>query len=259
MSRIQSAFEKGERKLLSIYCTAGFPNGDSTSEVILALQRHGADFIELGIPYSDPLADGPVIQQSSAMAIANGMTLQRLLDDLEELKEQVKIPVILMGYLNSLLQYGFEKFCAAASAAGVSGLIIPDMPLVEYERRYKNVLLQYDLDFSFLVSPETPESRVRQLDAASSGFLYAVSSSSITGSGVDANSVEGYLQRLRQMQLQNRIMVGFGISDRASFESATRYADGGIIGTAYIRAIKEATDIDAATKEFIHGIVGEKK
>jgi len=259
MSRIQSAFTNVNRKLLSIYCTAGFPKLESTPEVILALQRHGADFIELGIPYSDPLADGPVIQQSSAKAIANGMTLQRLLNDLQEIKDGITIPVILMGYLNSLLQFGFEKFCAAASAAGVSGLIIPDMPLLEYERTYKEQLQEYNLDFAFLVSPETTELRIRQLDAASSGFLYAVSSSSITGSGVDMNAVEDYLRRLQQMQLKNRIMVGFGISDRASFESATRYADGGIIGTAYIRAIQDAADIDVATKEFIQGIVGEQK
>lgn len=254
MGRIAALFERKKHRVLNVYCTAGFPQLGSTLPVLKALQRHGADLVELGMPYSDPLADGPVIQASSAMALKNGMNLSLLLAQLKECRKEITLPLILMGYLNPLLQYGFEKFCRDASEAGVDGLIIPDIPLYSFYDEFQPVLKQYGLDLIFLVTPETPEDRIRQLDAASSGFLYAVSSSSTTGSGQDLSGLDGYLEKLEAMNLRNPVMVGFGIKDKESFDVATKHAAGAIIGSAYIKAIEKAEDLDKATKEFLEGI-----
>lgn len=255
MSRLKKLFEKKNRDVLNVYCTAGFPALESTLPVIKALQQNGADIIELGMPYSDPLADGPVIQHSSAIAIQNGMTIAKLFEQLESLRTIVPdIPVILMGYLNPILQYGFEKFCSRCSAVGVDGLIIPDIPMFEFEQEYRRFVEQYGLDFIFLITPETSEERIRNLDTLSSGFLYAVSSSSLTGSNKDFSSVEGYLKRLQEMNLKNPFLVGFGIKDRSTFETACKYANGAIIGSAYIREIEKSSDIDADTRSFLNGI-----
>lgn len=256
MSRITELFKRKSNRVLNVYCTAGFPRLDSTLEVMAALQGGGADLIELGMPYSDPLADGPVIQASSTVALANGMTLTKLFEQLSEMRKTVKVPVLLMGYMNPVLQYGFEKFCEAAAKAGVDGLILPDLPIYEFETEYGPVMRRYGLDFVFLVTPETSEARIRQVDALSSGFLYAVSSSSTTGKDKDMNVQEGYFERLRSMDLRNPVLVGFGIRDKATFEAATRHANGAIIGTAYIKALEGATDIAAATKKFLSGILG---
>ena len=223
-------------------------------EVMKALQESGADLIELGMPYSDPLADGPVIQASSGQALANGMTLTKLFEQLENFRSEIKIPLALMGYLNPLLQFGFEKFCAEAARVGVDGLIIPDIPMHEYQQEYKAVVEANGLNFIFLVTPETSEERIRQLDALSSGFLYAVSSSSITGSDKNFSEVETYLQRLQHMNLKNPVLVGFGIKDKQTFDAACSYANGAIIGSAYIKAIEDAGDIGAATKQFIESV-----
>lgn len=181
MSRIGELFKQKQQRVLNVYCTAGYPHLDSTIEVMKSLQENGADLIELGMPYSDPLADGPVIQASSAVALANGMTISKLFAQLKDFRKEVQVPVVLMGYLNPVLQYGFERFCAEAAAIGIDGLIIPDIPVYEFETEYKAVVKRYGLDFIFLVTPETPEARIKQIDALSSGFLYAVSSSSSTG------------------------------------------------------------------------------
>jgi tryptophan synthase alpha chain len=218
MSRIGELFKRKQQRILNVYCTAGYPQLESTVDVMRALQMHGADLIELGMPYSDPLADGPVIQASSAVALDNGMTISRLFDQLKDFRKDFQVPVVLMGYLNPVLQYGFERFCADAASVGVDGLIIPDIPVYEFERDYKEVIERYGLDFIFLVTPETPEERIRKIDALSTGFLYAVSSSSITGSDKDFSAVEAYLQRLKAMNLSNPILVGFGIKDKETFE-----------------------------------------
>jgi tryptophan synthase alpha chain len=181
MSRIEQLFQHKHQKILSIYCTAGYPKLNSTLEVMQALESFGADMIELGIPYSDPLADGPVIQMSSAQALQNGMTIQKLFEQLQQLRTFISLPVILMGYMNPVLQYGFEKFCAHAAACGVDGLILPDLPEYEFETEYAHILKKHKLNFIFLITPETSEERVKKLDSLSSGFLYAVSSSSTTG------------------------------------------------------------------------------
>lgn len=247
-------FEKKKNNVLNIYCTAGYPHLDSTVGVMKCLQENGADLIELGMPYSDPLADGPVIQASSARALQNGMTLPVLFEQLEQFRKEIRVPVILMGYLNPLLQYGFESFCAKAAEVGIDGLIIPDIPMYEYENEYRELIKKYGLDFIFLVTPETPAERVRRLDELSSGFLYAVSSSSITGSEKDFSPVEDYLKRLKEMKLKNPVLVGFGIKDRASFRGACTYASGAIIGSAYIKAL-ENNDTETATRNFMEGIL----
>jgi tryptophan synthase alpha chain len=256
MSRIKELFQRKNSRVLNVYCTAGFPRLDSTVEVMKALQDGGADLIELGMPYSDPLADGPVIQASSSVALTNGMTIAGLFKQLAMMRDRViTVPVLLMGYMNPVLQYGFEKFCAAAAAVGVDGLIVPDLPMYEFETEYGPVMRKYGLDFVFLVTPETSGERIRQLDALSSGFLYAVSSSSTTGKDKDMGEQEAYFARLKAMNLRNPVLVGFGIKDRATFDTASRHANGAIIGTAYIRAIEGASDIGAATKKFLSGIL----
>lgn len=258
MSRIGELFKKKRTNVLSVYCTAGFPKLDSTLEVMNALQDSGADLIELGMPYSDPLADGPVIQASSTKALENGMTLAILLEQLAGMRQSIQIPVLLMGYMNPILQFGFEKFCKAAAETGIDGLILPDLPIYEFETDYSAVIRKYGLDFVFLVTPETSPERIKKVDALSTGFLYAVSSSSTTGKDKDMGSQEAYFERLEKMRLRNPVLVGFGIRDRASFETACRHANGAIIGTAYIKAIeqaKETKDLEEATKKFLNGIL----
>src|SRR6201991_4279777 len=203
MSRISELVKKKSKKVLNVYCTAGFPRLDSTLEVLKALEENGADLIELGMPYSDPLADGPVIQASSSKALENGMTLSPLFSQLKTMRPAIRVPVLLMGYMNPVLQYGFEKFCADAAALGVDGLILPDLPIYEFETEYGPVIKKYGLDFIFLVTPETSPERVRKVDALSSGFLYAVSSSSTTGKDKDLNDQQVYFERLEKMKLRN--------------------------------------------------------
>ena len=255
MSRINELFKKKKEKVLNVYCTAGYPQLNSTREIMRALQDNGADLIELGIPYSDPLADGPVIQASGSKAIQNGMTVSKLFEQLKDFRKEINIPVILMGYTNQVLQYGFERFCADAENLGIDGLIFPDLPMYEYENEYKDIIKKHNLDFIFLVTPETSEERIRKLDGLSSGFLYAVSSSSTTGKEKDFSVTEKYLQKLQAMNLTNPVLVGFGIKDKQSFEAACKYANGAIIGTAYIKALENAADVKEATKQFLNKIL----
>ena len=255
MSRIDQLFKKKSNRILNVYCTAGYPELNSTLEVIKALQNNGTDLIELGMPYSDPLADGPVIQASSTKALQNGMTISKLFEQLKDLRKEIQLPVVLMGYLNPLLQFGFEKFCSKAAEVGLDGLIIPDIPIYEYENEYSEIVKKYGLDFIFLVTPETSEERIKRLDSLSSGFLYAVSSSSITGSDKDFSAVENYLQKLKKMNLKNPVLVGFGIKDRATFATACKYANGAIIGSAYIRALDGGNDVEQKTREFLEAIL----
>lgn len=254
MSRISNAF-RNEKKVLNIYCTAGYPKLESTLPVMKALQDGGADMIELGMPYSDPLADGETIQQSSAQALKNGMTIQLLFKQLVNMRKDISLPVILMGYMNPILQYGFEKFCADAASVGVDGFILPDLPIHEFEHRYKNIFDKYQLDFIFLVTPETSEERVKKLDSLSTGFLYAVSSSSTTGGKKDFGEVAKYLQKLQNYQLKNPVLVGFGIKDHQSFSNACKYSSGAIIGSAYIKIIQNAQSPEVITKSFIQTIL----
>ena len=261
MSLIHNLFLHKNHDVLNVYCTAGYPEADSTLQVMKALQDNGADMIEIGMPYSDPLADGPVIQLSNATALENGMTLEKLFAQLQDFRntkraeDAIRIPVILMGYMNPILQYGFEKFCKKAAELPVDGLIVPDLPEYEFETIYGDIIRRYGLDFIFLVTPETSDERIRRLDALSTGFLYAVSSSSVTGSNKDFPDVEIYLQRLQNMNLSNPILVGFGIKDKPTFQSACKYANGAIIGSAYIKALQHATNIPEATEQFLSTIL----
>ncbi|MGN6531048.1 MAG: tryptophan synthase subunit alpha [Ginsengibacter sp.] len=260
MNSIEKLFAEKEKNLLSIYFTAGFPELNDTEIIIKSLQLYGADMIEIGVPYSDPLADGPVIQNSSMKALQNRMTIKTLFEQLNYFQKnssvsQKNVPLILMGYLNPVLQYGFEKFCSDAKNCGISGIILPDLPINEYEKEYKAILRENGLDFIFLITPETSEERIRKIDELSTGFIYAVSSSSITGKDADMNAQESYFKRIKNMNLKNKIMIGFGIKDHNTFAKACEYASGAIIGTAYIKAIEPAENIEIATKRFLNSIL----
>ncbi len=254
MMRITELFRNKKNHILNIYCTAGYPRLNSTIEVMQALQEFGADIIELGIPYSDPLADGPVIQESSSVALSNGMTIKKLFEQLKDFRKEIQLPVVLMGYLNPVLQFGFEKFCKQASELGIDGLILPDLPAHEFESIYQPVIKKYNLDFIFLITPETSDERIKKLDQLSSGFLYAVSSSSTTGNSVKTD-VQEYLGRLQDLDLTNPVLVGFGISTKSEFDAVCQCAQGGIIGSAYIKALKNSADVKADTKSFLSSIL----
>jgi len=255
MNRIEKLFSLKEKNVLSIYFTAGFPRLNDTGEILFALQNYGADMVEIGMPYSDPLADGPVIQHSSMNAIHNGITIKLLFEQLKDCRNKIHIPLILMGYLNPVMQYGVERFCMDAVNVGIDGIILPDLPLHEYETEYKVIFQKYNLDFIFLITPETSEERIRRVDEASSGFIYAVSSSSITGKDKNLEAQEGYFQRLIKMKLKNKIMIGFGIKDYKTFSEACKHASGAIIGTAFIRAIENSVNIEADTRKFLNSIL----
>ena len=255
MNRLTELFQTKKTKVLNVYCTAGYPHADSVLLVMKALQENGADIIELGMPYSDPLADGPVIQQSSSIALVNGMTIEKLFAQLQDFRKEIYVPVILMGYMNPVLQYGFEKFCKHAAALPIDGLILPDLPEHEFETEYGPIIQRYGLDFIFLVTPETSEARIKKLDQLSTGFLYAVSSSSTTGSEKNMTDVNAYLKRLKSYGLKNPVLVGFGIKDKQTFEAACEHVNGAIIGSAYIKTLEHAQDISQSTKEFLQAVL----
>ncbi|MFY8004731.1 MAG: tryptophan synthase subunit alpha, partial [Chitinophagaceae bacterium] len=241
----------------NVYCTAGFPHLDSSLTVMLALQNEGVDIIELGMPYSDPLADGTIIQESSTKALQNGMTIQLLFEHLAYMRKNnlIHIPVVLMGYMNPVLQYGFENFCKQAAAVGIDGLILPDLPEHEFEMEYGAIIKKYGLDFIFLVTPETSNERIAKLDSLSSGFLYAVSSSATTGKDKNFDEVVLYLQKLQKSNLHNPVLVGFGIKDKQTFATACKHANGAIIGSAYINALNNNPSVEESTQQFIQAIL----
>lgn len=253
--RLKKLFQDKMKDVLNIYCTAGFPTIDSTLKVMGSLQSHGADMIEIGMPFSDPLADGPVIQNSSAIALQNGMTIEKLFEQLQNMRQKIDIPVVLMGYLNPILQFGFENFCIQAKAVGIDGLIIPDLPDIEFERTYRAIIQQNKLDFIFLITPETSEERIRRLDELSSGFLYAVTESGTTGSENKKLDAMNFLKRLQAMGLKNPVLAGFGIYDKKSFKEVCSFTNGAIIGSAYIKVLKNEEIIDSDTERFLQSIV----
>jgi tryptophan synthase alpha chain len=241
-------------KKLNIYFTAGVPKLDDTAEIIKLIQDSGADIMEIGMPYSDPVADGPVISQAHDLALRNGMTIEKLFSQLKTVKGKIKIPVILMGYINPVLQFGFENFCRECESSGVSGLIIPDLPPFEFEKNYQKILKQYNLNFTFLVTPETSNERILYLDSLSSGFLYAVSSSSTTGQQNAVLKNDDYLSRLSSLPLKNPLMIGFGIQTKQDFDNVTEKADGGIIGTAFVKILLHNNDWRTSAAEFIASV-----
>lgn len=254
MNRIDQLFANKPSRILNIYCTAGFPALNDTVAVVEALQQSGADMVELGMPFSDPLADGPVIQESSTRAIANGMRISVLFEQLKGLRDRVSLPVILMGYMNPVLQFGVENFCKKCAETGVDGLILPDLPMDEYESEYKELFGQYGLHLIFLVTPETSEARIRKIDSVSKGFVYAVSSSSTTGKDKVMEDQQAYFARLKNMGLQNPVLIGFGIKDKATFETACTNSNGAIIGSAFVKAIENSTNLQNDIRSFVQKI-----
>lgn len=224
---------------LNIFFTAGFVENATTLEIIQALEQNGANLVEVGMPYSDPVVDGPVIQKANQIAIHNGMNISKLFKELEGLKTKVKIPVILMGYLNPVLQYGIEKFCEDAENVGVHGVIIPDLPPHAYEKDYKQLFEKHKLKFSFIVTPQTDNRRMKYLDELSNGFVYAVSTNSVTGNTLQHHEQEEYFIRLKEFKFKNECYVGFGIRDKKDLEYLSQFVDGGIIGSAFMRHLAQ--------------------
>jgi len=259
-NKIITTFSEKKENILSVYFTAGFPNLNDTKVIMKNLQKAGADIIEVGIPFSDPVADGPTIQESNKVALDNGITLIKILKQLESIKDEISIPVILMGYLNPIYQYGLEKFSAHCKKAGVSGLIIPDLPMAEYIESYKSVFENNGLANIFLITPQTTEERIREIDENSSGFIYMVSSSSTTGArrGL-SNEQLNYFKRVNDMKLSSPLLIGFGISDYDSFNQASNYAQGAIIGSAFINLIKESESLEEDIIDYVQQIKGIQK
>lgn len=254
MNRLNQLFATKKENLLSIYFTAGYPELNTTVDIAEALEKAGADFLEIGFPYSDPVADGPTIQHSSQTALDNGMNLNLLFEQLKDLRSRVNIPVLLMGYVNPIVQYGVERFCKAAAAAGVDGIIVPDLPMYEYEMLYSNHFTDNGLSNIFLVTPQTSEERIRKIDELSNSFIYLLSSSSITGGSLQlTDSIEGYYNRIKTMELKNPTIIGFGISDHRSFSKACEYANGAIVGSAFVKLLAE-DDYMSKIPAFIGGI-----
>jgi tryptophan synthase alpha chain len=254
-NRITELFASKKKDILNVYFTAGFPKLNDTVAIAKALEESGADIIEIGIPFSDPVADGPTIQASNKVALDNGMTLKLLLQQVKELRKSVKVPVILMGYINPVMQYGVEKFAREASAIGIDGLILPDLPLKEFEEQYKELFESLNLCNTFLVSPTTSEDRIRRIDAATEGFIYAVSASSITGAKGDFTDEQvNYFDKLQKMKLKNPFLIGFGISNQSTFSKASMYSSGAIVGSAFINLLRESKDIPADVKNFVGSI-----
>ncbi len=256
MNRITELFKNKKSGILSIFYTAGFPKLDDTVVIAKALEEAGADIIEIGIPFSDPVADGPTIQASNKTALDNGMTVVKLLDQIRLIRKEVNIPIILMGYLNPVMQYGIDKFVKDAADAGVDGLILPDLPLFEYEEHFKKLFEANNLTNTFLISPTTSEERIRKIDAASNGFVYAVSASSTTGAKTNFSTVQlEYFERIKKMKLKNPFLIGFGISDHAAFKTASQYSQGAIVGSAFISLLKDSSDIRTDVRDFVFKII----
>lgn len=249
---LNELFKNKKKNLLNIYFTAGYPKIDSLPEILESLEESGVDMVEIGLPYSDPLSDGPTIQQSSSIAIKNGITTELVFEQLKT--TQSTFPKIIMGYFNAVFLYGVEQFCKKCHEVGVSGIILPDLPMDIYKKKYEPIFEQYDLSFISLVTPETSEERIYQIDENSTTFIYAVSSSCTTGKGTGIQSSESYLKRLQNMNLKHPLMVGFNISKQEDFDFATKYTAGGIIGSAFIKHISNSNNLKEDIQSFINNI-----
>lgn len=247
MNRINQLFEKQTEKILSIYFCAGYPTLEGTVPTIQALEKNGVSLIEIGIPFSDPMADGPVIQNAATMALRNEMSLKTLFGQLQNIRQTVKIPLILMGYLNPIMQYGFESFCKSCVEVGVDGIIIPDLPFKDYKETYRTIAEKYDLRIIMLITPETSDERIRFIDNNTDGFIYMVSSAATTGAQKSFNEKKvDYFKRIDGMHLHNPRLVGFGISNKATFDAACEYSRGGIIGSKFVTLLNECKDPEEA-------------
>jgi tryptophan synthase alpha chain len=254
MNRLNKLFNSKKADLLSIYFTAGYPALNTTVDIAEALEKAGVDFLEIGFPYSDPVADGPTIQHSSQIALENGMNLNRLFEELKDMRKTVNIPILLMGYFNPMVQYGIERFCKMAAAVGVDGVIVPDLPMYEYETLYSKYFTDNGLSNIFLVTPQTSEERIRKIDKLSNSFIYLLSSSSITGKNLQvSDAIEDYYKRIKSMQLNNPAIIGFGISNNETFEKACEYARGAIVGSAFVKFLAEKNYLERIP-EFVGSI-----
>lgn len=248
---LKHLFEIKKENLLSIYFSAGFPELNSTTTIINQLSKSGVDFIEVGIPYSDPLADGPIIQESGSIALKNGMNLKLLFKQLETIKDTNTTPLIMMGYWNSVLQFGVENFLKACQNVGVSGAILPDLPMDLYEKKYKPLFEDYKIPMVFLITPQTSEDRIRKIDNLSNSFIYAVSSSSTTGKNKGIVSSKEYLNRIKNYQLKNPLITGFNIKNKEDYQFACQYTHGVVIGSAFIKAINNSGILEKNIINFI--------
>lgn len=255
MNRIDEVFSKKKKGVLNIYFTAGYPKINDTLRIARTLEAAGVDIIEIGIPYSDPIADGPTIQDSSQKALDAGMSLKLLMRQLQDLRKHIKIPVILMGYINPVLQYGFTKFCQDCKEVGIDGVILPDLPMQEYAEMYQVTFEEYGIYNIFLITPQTSEKRVLQINNASKGFIYMVSSASITGAKQEVSQAQiDYFERIQKMNLSVQRLIGFGISNKETFDNACQYASGAIIGSAFINQLNK-DDSDEAITSFVESII----
>ncbi len=256
MNKIQTLFGT-DKNVLSVYFTAGYPSLNDTGTIIKTLEKYGVGLIEVGMPYSDPIADGETIQKSSAQALANGMTLDLLFDQLTDIKSDVTIPLVFMGYLNQWMQYGIDRFCQRAKDAGISSFIIPDLPLDVYQEEYKNTVEKYGLTMSFLITPDTTEDRIKLAASLSTAFLYVVSQSSITG-GSTAFSEEqlAYFKRIQCYALESPSVIGFGVNNAQSYRQACQYANGAIIGSAFIRAM-DSNGLEESVRVFVESVLAK--
>jgi tryptophan synthase alpha chain len=257
MNRIIQLFKTTPHNVLNVYYTAGYPTLNDTLKVLTALQKAGADIVEIGMPYSDPVADGEVIQQSNQTALENGMTVKVLFEQLQTMRETITVPVLLMGYINPVLQFGVENFCQKCQEVGVDGLILPDMPVDVYEEEFKAIFEKYGLLNIFLITPQTAAARIRQIDEISEGFIYMVSSASVTGAKTGiSDAQEEYFERVNAMNLRNPRLIGFGISNHETFQKAANRANGAIIGSAFVKVLQKATDLEQDIEVFVKGVKG---
>ena len=257
MNRINQLLQDKKERILSVYFTAGYPDLNDTAKIITELEKAGVNLIEIGIPFSDPLADGPVIQESSQIALKNGITLEKIFEQLADIRLKVRIPLIMMGYLNTLMQYGMEAFCKKAKETGIDGIIVPDLPLNIFEKEYKIMFQEAGLSNILLITPQTTPERLQEIDKATDSFIYMVSSASTTGTkGISTDILQAFYNKIQAAGVQSPRLIGFGISGKQSFENACRFANGAIIGTAFIKAISQKGKLSDNIQHFVKRIVG---
>ena len=248
MNRINKLFQQKKDNILSVYFTAGFPELEDTVPTLQCLQTNGVDLVEIGVPFSDPMADGIVIQNSSQVALKNGMSIRKLFSQLTDVRSTIHIPLIMMGYLNPIMQFGFEAFCKECARVGVDGMIIPDLPMSDFLADYKVIAERYGLEFIFLITPETSDDRIRLIDSHTNGFIYMVSSAAVTGTQSSFDNKVEYFNRINSMNLKNPRLIGFGISNKSTRDMVCKYSSGAIIGSAFIKTLEETKNVELGVK-----------